>query len=531
MRDRRLALYLTALSVFLLAACPSIPVREDPLKPPPGLEAPEGFTTFPKGDTPVGKVVPEPGSHPHCCWKAVVGTIPAGHVHDTRGTYIGLNVIAILAAAIGVKVEASGTDSLTVDWDQFDDYIKSTKHECDHAPQHEERCFKKWVTKARMAENVKITSNFTAGGSVKAKAPGASGGAEVSLTHDFTQTYPRIMVAYQMGPTVCGAKNSWNALGEGPDTAEGYQKALREEEEQKAKGAKQQGESGAPTGETEPHQPSKDPKVLKAESAQPVGMLGPPPEHVVAGGVIRVTTIDNTYTPHPPIGGVIVTETDTSGKETKRTVRTDNHGGTWLKIGETTAVVAVGIVGGKEVYRASVRNPVATKGQLPVINELKPYHGTSPPNVLESGSLTEIHATNCPSVGQVLVNGKSTTPLAAGDNYALARLDGSGPAQVQVAPQQGALSNPVQCNLVSLKPEVIPPTVMTKGQQSELAINITGTSEPVPVTCNIESQTISFAGGSKVTRVMSSGGGHNVARAVVVADQPGPYKLTYALSK
>ncbi len=265
-------------------------------------------------------------------------------------------------------------------------------------------------------------------------------------------------------------------------------------------------------------------------SSPPSTVLAPPQGAVIAGQVIRVTAADAAYNPHPHMTGVVVTEADASGRSERRTVATDAGGGAWIAVGANVAALAVSL-GPKEVYTTSVQPRPTTPPAQPVIEDIQPFRGQAPVRMVESGGLAEIRGTGLHEVTEVSVDGRPATPLASGTNYVVASLDGEGPAQVQVACANGFSSPPAVVTLVKITPEQIPPAALAKGQTADLVLRITGTSEAVPVALQIQSPTIQFADGGKQLRAMSSGGTSNVVRTTIRASRPGPYDLTYRLTR
>jgi hypothetical protein len=60
---------------------------------------------------------------------------------------------------------------------------------------------------------------------------------------------------------------------------------------------------------------------------------------------------------------------------------------------------------------------------------------------------------------------------------------------------------------------------------------IAGYKMAPPVALQIQSPTIQFADGGTQQRAMSSGGANNVVRTTMRASRPGPYDLSYRLTR
>src|SRR5882762_4967802 len=254
-----------------------------------------------------------------------------------------------------------------------------------------------------------------------------------------------------------------------------------------------------------PQLPSGSPKILRSEQNQPTALLAPPPDHVVSGEVIRVTTVDASYSPNPSLSGIVVTETDSNGRQQSRTVMTDADGAAIILLAENTAQVAIALKG-KQVYTAKTQSSVPLNDNRPAITGITAYQSVARRSMVESGSLVEIHGTDLSNVTQLTVDGRPAPTLASGRDYALGRLEGEGPGQVQVSCINGLTSPPSPIVLVKLTLEQRPPAVLQAGQTAEIVLRASGTTDAVPVELEIRSGSISFLSGGMQQKVMSSGG-------------------------
>ncbi|PYT22415.1 MAG: hypothetical protein DMG57_35550 [Acidobacteria bacterium] len=523
-------------ATFLFSGCPATSLKdlvEDMFSDFTGLH------TALKRPYIVGLTPDEGFPNLHCCWvgdrtgwQQIAGTWKSEKKTEANGDVLGI----LKAFTIEVKANATTLIEATAEPFYRDQLINIRHIGQPHCVNHEEVCSKKICTDSLKVGKVTVTvyTEFGGGASVGV-APGETPAvAGLNLVKLDGKTYSKdtltasdVIVGYKMEKTSCGPGIGTTWFGPNKTPSAALKPGEKYEDHVKTYSKDIEQQNGA-THALAPQLPSGSPKILRSEQNQPTALLAPPPDHVLSGEVMRVTTVNASYSPNPSLSGIVVTETDSNGRQQSRTVMTDADGAAIILLAENTAQVAIALKG-KQVYTAKTQSAVPLNDNRPAITGITAYQSAARRSMVESGSLVEIHGTDLSNVTQLTVDGRPAPTLASGRDYALGRLEGEGPGQLQVSCINGLTSPPAPIVLVKLTPEQRPPAVLQAGQTAEIVLRASGTTDAVPVELEIRSGSISFLSGGMRQKVMSSAGSQNLVRTSIRATRAGPYELQYKI--
>ena len=520
---------------FSLTGCPATTLKEiieDKFPDFTGLE------TALKREYIVGLQPDQDFPNLHCCW---VGDRTgwkkiAGSWSTEEKTTVDASVLALLKA-FSIDLSVKSVTYVEAKAEPFyRDQLVNIRHlPQDHCSKHWEfPCARKICTNALKVGKVSVSTYTKINGGIS--TPKLKELTTVKLKGDSyvkdEMSAENIIVGYKMEPTVCG-QQVWFGDKRTPSAGLSVVKSgggtrietYQDHQYRFEKDLEKRSEAQSYL----PNRPAAQPTIHAAPGTEPVAVLGPPPGNVIAGQVIRVTAVDQDYSPNIPLQGLVVSETDDQGETSSREVQTDAEGGAWILVGTTARSISIA-VDEKPVYSSPAREPTTAPQGPPVIDVVKPYQSEGPEGMVESRSLAEITGKDFGSVTEILVDGEPQTPLAAGSDYAVGRLDGEGVTQLEITNSRGFASPTIEVVLIKIIPEKVPPPVLQSGQAAEVVLRIEGTTQSVRIGFTIESQSIRFADGSVKLVASSSGGLSNTVRIGIRAQQAGPYTINYRLA-
>ena len=474
----------------------------------------------------------------HCCW---VGDRTgwkkvAGSWTTEEKVTVDVGVLALLKA-FSIDLSVKSVTYVEAKAEPFyRDQLVNIRHlPREHCSKHWEfPCARKVCTNALKVGKVSVSTYTKVNGGIS--TPKLKELTTVKLKGDSyvkdEMSAENIIVGYKMEPTTCG-QQIWFGDKRTPSAALSVVElggATRTETYQDHQYRFEKAlEKRTGTQSYLPNRPAARPTVHPVAGTEPASVLGPPPGHVIAGQVIRVTTVDQEYSPNAPLRGLVVSETGEQGETSSREVETDAEGGAWILVGPTARSISIA-VDEKAVYSSPAHEPATVPQGAPVIDVVKPYQSEGPAGMVESGSLAEITGRDFGSVTEILVDGEPQKPLAAGSDYVLGRLKGEGATQLEITNGQGFASDATEVVLVKIIPEQVSPPVLQSGQVAEVVLRIEGTMESVRIGFAIDSQSIRFADGSMKLVATSSGGASNTVRVAIRAQQVGSYTISYRLA-
>jgi hypothetical protein len=498
----------------------------------------EGLASSISGRETIVGARPAPGfQNLHCCW---VGTRTgwqevAEKWSTEERTEVDAGVLALLQA-FSINIKAGSISMVEAEAKPFyKDRLKDLRHLTqEHCARHsrgacrkEEICIEAVkVGEVSVTTYTEAAGDADAGGLVKIKGKNYK---------EEKQSAKDVIVGYKMAKTSCGPNDgdvwfepsdSEKTESSPPVSGETYadhlgrwRKAL-------------EAESTTPAPQSmRLVAPSSSPSVLPVLEAEVSGMLGPPPGHVLRGQVIRVAAVDSSYTPHAPLTGLVVSETDATGETVRRPVKTDPRGSAWVAVGEVTQVLVVSTADGREIYRVEPEPSLALPERPPVVEAVTNFQGEGPSGLVDASALVEIRGSGWTDLSTVRIGDREEPPLAMGSGWAVvAPIGAPGPTDLQVTSLRSFTGEPSEVTSVALRVQEAPPENMHQGQVGDVLLMLEGTEEPVALRFDIVAGGIRFADGSRSAVFRSSGGSPNRLRVSVRADSPGSWRVTYRLT-
>lgn len=485
-----------------------------------------GVETPPAQESIVGLTPAPEFNNLHCCWvgdrtewKEIVGSWST-----ERKTAVNAGITGIIKA-IGFEIDANSVSYVEAKAEPFyrQQLVNIRHFERKHCSAHDALCSKTLCTDSLKAGTMSVCTYTEWKGAV------GVAGNEVAKVKIGNEEYEKevmeatdIIVGYRMTEVSCGDDGVFFGDDETPSAG------LRPGETYDQHHMKRLGEY--PQTDTSPADPLRPAAidgtvVMPPEAASSV--ITPPPDGVIGGRVIRVSTADDDGRPVQTLAGIVVTETDESGTTRTREMGTDSRGGAWIPIGVTTTLVTISH-DGNEVFRAEPREPVGFVDELPVIEGISPHVGEAPPGIVQAGTLIDISGRDFGTVTRVMVNDEPVNVVASGGDTVVAEFNAVGLAEVAIGGVDGLDSIPVPVEGVSIMVETAPPPTMMKGQSSSVTLRVLGTERALPISFVADNTVVTLGGAATLTTV-SSGGAENLVRVPVNAIQTGDYIISYTL--
>jgi hypothetical protein len=515
-------LALAALSILLLSCEPESlkEIIEDKFPDFIGVETP------PAQDYIVGLTPAPDFKNLHCCWvgdrtewKEIIGSWST-----ERKTAVNAGITGIINA-FGCDINAESVSYIEAKAEPFyRQQLVNLRHvERKHCSAHDAICSKTLCTDSLKAGKISVSTYTEWKGGV------GVAGNEVATVKIGNEEYEKeaqestdIIVGYRMTEVSCGEDGVFFGDDHTPSAGLLPGETWDQHHMKRLHDIPQTGTTSA-----DPlRPPSIDGTVEMPPEAAPT-VITPPPDGLIGGQVIRVSTADDDGRPVQTLTGIVVTETDESGTTTTRDVSTDSTGGAWIPIDVTTTLVTLSH-DGKEVFRAEPREPVRFVDEPPVIEQITPHVGEAPPGIVQSGTLIDISGQDFGTATQVTVNDEPVNVAASGGDTVVAEFDTVGLADIAVAGVDGLDSIPFPVEGVSIVVEAAPPPTMMKGQDSSVTLRIFGTERALPINFVADNTVVTLGGAAALTTV-SDGGPDNLVRVPVTAIETGSYVITYTL--
>jgi hypothetical protein len=485
-----------------------------------------GLETPPAQDSIVGLTPAPEFNNLHCCW---VGDRTewkeiAGSWSTEKKTAVNAGITGIIKA-IGFEIDANSVSYVEAKAEPFyrQQLVNIRHFERRHCSAHDPICSKALCTDSLKAGKMSVYTYTEWKGGV------GVAGQEVATVKIGNEEYEKdvqestdIIVGYKMTEVSCGDDGIFFGDEETPSAG------LRPGETYEQHELRRLGElPQTDTSATGPLRPASIDGTVVMPPEVASSIITPPPDGVIGGQVIRVSTADDDGRPVQTLTGIVVTEIDESGATSTSELSTDANGGAWIPIGVTTALVTISH-DGNEVFRSEPREPAGFVEELPVIERIAPHVGEAPPGIVQTGTLIDISGRNFGTVTRVIVNDEPVNVVASGGDTVVAGFDAVGLTEVAVGGVDGLNSIPAPVEGVTIVVEAAPPPTMMKGQNSSVTLRILGTERALPINFVADNTVVTLAGAATLTTV-SSGGPENLVRVPVSAIQTGDYVISYTL--
>jgi hypothetical protein len=515
-------LAVAALSVLLVSCDPESlkEIIEDKFEDFTGVETP------PAQDSIVGLTPAPDFPNLHCCW---VGDRTewkeiAGSWSTEKKTAVNAAITGIIKA-VGFDINADSVSYVEAKAEPFyrQQLVNLRHFERKHCTAHGAMCSKVLCTDSLKAGKMSVYTYTEWKGGV------GVAGQEVATVKIGNEEYEKdvqestdIIVGYKMTEVSCGDDDVFFGDDETPSAG------LRPGETYEQHELRRLGEfPQTDTAAADPLRPASIDGTVVMPPETATSVITPPPDGVIGGQVIRVSTADDDGRPVQTLTGVVVTETDESGTTSTSEVGTDSTGGAWIPIGVTTTLVTISH-DSNEVFRSEPREPVGFVDELPAIERITPHVGEAPPGIVQTGTLIDISGRDFGTVTRVIVNDEPVNVVASGGDTVVAEFDAVGLTDVAIGGVDGLDSIPVPVEGVSIVVEAAPPPTMMKGQNSSVTLRIFGTERALPINFVADNTVVTLGGAATLTTV-SSGGPENLVRVPVTAIETGSYTITYTL--